>query len=318
MSVADPPEIVMPLPRALVHLARRHERDPSAADGDEAARFQERLARLFAREAEAQAAAAVDAPDAPTPDAEVSNRPGVVAPSDELRAVTHRISSQFVDVISQASTELLRGGDADMALARIESALASLGRLASAADDARHTELLDAMHEHVAAYREARSDGRGHARFRDALRAWLPDYATYVGGAMGDKLRRLVEFEADDMPLFRHLESVRGIGPRRLCRLYAAGLFTAEAISEADPADMAAVTGLPRHLAERVVTETRGWRAEQRSQVVLEMKGRLMRFIAVVRGLDAERDPELRRAATDAYEAMRLIVTELEEDHVVG
>ncbi|MCA9569019.1 MAG: helix-hairpin-helix domain-containing protein [Myxococcales bacterium] len=311
MSAHDVLTLAMPLPRALALLDGGPPRTPQAGGNRPAPEsFEARLARVFS----------ADGPvDLEASDLELVEEPpteaGRVRPTRELTQVTHRISSQFVDVIAMAATQLLGGHEADGALSRIGSALDALGRLAAAAEDGAHEAQLATMRVHLAEYDAQRLEDRGHTRFRDALRGWLPAYASFLGGSEGDRLRDIVEFDMEDAPVFRYLEGLKGIGPGRLRRLYAAGLFTAEVISEADPAEMALVTGLPRDLAREVVEATRSWRVDQRRRSVLDLPERIRRFVAQARGLAADQDEDVRAAARQTVHAMRVALWELEANH---
>lgn len=234
-----------------------------------------------------------------------------VAPSLELMRVTHRIANQFLDVIKMAARQLLGGHDVDTAGHQLASALDALGRLARAASDARHVELLAQMRADLERYEDDREHDRGEARFRDALRAWLPAYADHVGGSSGDALRDLVECDVDAFDVYRHLISLRGIGPRRLARLYAAGLYTADAIRGADAEEMAQVTGLPRRLAHTVVRAAQGHFDQQARDAVLGMPARLDRFLAEVGRLDPRTQEDEIAAAAEAARKMRHVLVAL-------
>ncbi len=306
------PDLTMPFPRALSRLLRDPEPTPQLGQGNRPMprAFQERLERMFSLDGP------VDLDPSDLEPVELPPDPSsVVRPTAELVAVTHRISGQFVDVMAMAARQLLGGRDTGGALARIDSALDALSRLATAAEDAAHDGLLAVMRAQVVEYTAARTEGRGHHRFRDALRAWLPEYAVFVGGMSGDRLRHLVEFDMEEAPVFQHLEELRGVGPQRLRRLYAAGLFTADAISEADPVEMAAVTGLPRDLSRTVVEATRSYLQDQRRRAVEELPDRIRRFLDVVRTLSGDREPEVASAIQPAFFALRDALRELEDHH---
>lgn len=242
------------------------------------------------------------------PDAEEDAPP---AASPELRAVTHRIASQFVEVISIAATRILGTGGADISLRPMQASLDSLTRLGVAADDAEHLALLEELRDALDTYDQRRAQGRGHARFRDTLRAWLPRYAAFVGGDQGDRIRELVEFDSRDVPLFTHLHQLRGIGPKRLQRLYAAGLYEAATLADADPDDTADVTGLPRKLAHDVVAASQRHREVQRQRLVHDLPSRLEEFSRVVSEVRRTGDVGLLTAAKASYQEMLRILDDL-------
>ncbi|HND31287.1 MAG TPA: hypothetical protein PLA94_14890, partial [Myxococcota bacterium] len=76
---------------------------------------------------------------------------------------------------------------------------------------------------------------------------------------------------------------------------YSAGLFTVEAVSAADPMEVAQVTGLPRKLAEEVVRATRAYADAERRKSLEELRSR----------------------ATDALGTLRLMRPDLPEDRAL-
>jgi hypothetical protein len=120
-----------------------------------------------------------------------------------------------------------------------------------------------------------------------------------------------VEFDAREIPLFGELAALPGIGPRRLERLFCAGLFAVEVVSGADPMEVAQVTGLPRALAVEVVTRAREFESEHRRRTVLEMRTRLAEFQHVLAGLDRATNAELWAMARDAVDEMQRVVSEV-------
>lgn len=73
-------------------------------------------------------------------------------------------------------------------------------------------------------------------------------------------------YQRNSIPLLEDLRRIRYIGPKRLQRIYAAGLITAEAISRAKPSEIADVTGLPLKLAEQVVIAGSEYHTQQRQR----------------------------------------------------
>ena len=84
-------------------------------------------------------------------------------------------------------------------------------------------------------------------------------------------------------------------------RLYSAGLFTIDTVAASDPADVAAVTGIPLNLAEEVVDATRRYASAERMRFLEELREgavRLRRMLAVV----PDDSTEFRTRATSALE----------------
>lgn len=171
--------------------------------------------------------------------------------SEELVAVTRRIASQYVDALHASAAAAFSGHDPAAAAEGIVSAIDALERLADAALDARPQALLIEIQPEARAFAE---DPRVRARHRflAAFRPWLRRYAQELG-MDGARIQELVDFDVTHHPLLADLSSLRGIGPRRLARLYCAGLYAAQTLALAEPAEVAVVTGFPRRLAAEVV-----------------------------------------------------------------
>ncbi|MCB9683341.1 MAG: helix-hairpin-helix domain-containing protein [Alphaproteobacteria bacterium] len=241
---------------------------------------------------------------APAEDDDDTAERGGVAPSGELRAVTKRISAQYVDVLARASARLLSGDADEQALAQLTGALRNLERLATAGGDAEHLLLLSELQAAVDIHTERLDTGKGESAFLGMLHRWLRAYAEFLDVDQARAIHRLMGVDADEVPLLRRLAALRGIGPRRLERLYAAGLYDVERLAEADARDVASVTGLPAMLAERVVVEADRHRTRQRITLITEMQSRVDSFIDEVRRLDASADTTHERAVREALIAM--------------
>lgn len=235
-----------------------------------------------------------------------------IAPSSELRAVTKRISVQYIDVLARAASRLLSGERGGDVATQLSGALFNLSRLANASGDAQHHALLTQLQQAVAVWLERQEHGRGESAFRNTLHRWLHDYASFLGVDQSAAIRRLMGTDAADAPLLRRLGSLRGIGPRRLERLYAAGLHDVGRLSETDPADVAAVTGLPLALAEQVIHEARSHQERQRTTLVTEMAERVLAFVDEVRRLRASGQVEHADAIESALTALERARAELE------
>ena len=101
--------------------------------------------------------------------------------------------------------------------------------------------------------------------------------------AAAKQLCRLLERDA--APLLAELAEIHGIGPKRLGRLYAAGLFTVDSVAGSDPQDIVAVTGIPEKLAVAVVESTHAYALEERQRCLsglVEQAHRLRRILKAV------------------------------------
>ncbi|MES2638932.1 MAG: helix-hairpin-helix domain-containing protein [Myxococcota bacterium] len=240
--------------------------------------------------------------DSATTTADDGEQPFDLSPSSELREVTRRIAAQFLDVLHVTASGLFAGRDPRGSAAQLVTALDALDRLAVAARDDAHRATLAEIHPHARAFAENPA-GRARHRFLARLRPWLVHYAAHLSESDGARIRQLVAFDIADVPLFAELSAIPGIGPRRLERLFCAGLYAVEVVSAADPAEVAQVTGLPRVLAADVVTRAGIFAEERRRRCVLEMRARLAEFQRVFGSIDRATNPELwdlaRSAVTD-------------------
>jgi hypothetical protein len=171
--------------------------------------------------------------------------------SEELVAVTRRIASQYVDALHASASAAFSGRDPSAAAEGIVSAIDALERLADAALDGRPQALLLEIQPEARAFaQDPRLRARHH--FLATFRPWLRRYAQELG-MDGARIQELVDFDVTHHPLLADLSALRGIGPRRLARLYCAGLYAAQTLALAEPGEVAVVTGFPRRLAGEVV-----------------------------------------------------------------
>ncbi|MDP2316944.1 MAG: hypothetical protein Q8P41_28890 [Pseudomonadota bacterium] len=231
-----------------------------------------------------------------------------LAPSGELLAVTRRIATQYLEVLQVSAAGLFAGHDPRGSAAQLVTVLDALDRLAAAGNDAPQRELLAEIRRAADAFL---ADPRGQARnrFLARLRPWIVRYADHLGDDEGQRLRALVSFDMGEVPLFSELAAIPGIGPRRLDRLFCAGLYAVEVVSGSNPVEVAQVTGLPRALAEDVVARARDFAAERRRRCVVEIRNHLAEFSRILEGIDANTNPDLHALALGAFHEMHAVVT---------
>ncbi len=223
--------------------------------------------------------------------------PGVVDALDldpELTRITRRISGQYVEVIATWAHAVFRGegrrnGGSRTTTVQVDSAVPALQRLADATGDQAMIAALDDLGQLVAL-----DDGsaRGRQLLVPRLRDWLRRFAALLEGEDADRLLKLVEFDRDSMPLLDQLAKVRGVGPRRIERLYLAGLFTVESLVDADPVDVAQVSGVPRGVAAAVVDAAARFEEQWRHDVTLGLRRRTDEVRAVLRWIETTGRPD--------------------------
>jgi len=215
----------------------------------------------------------------------------VEAPRDHLRpsAGARRLSidlgARHVEVIAQWAGRTMRGERAESVVRRLRRVVEDARRLAREMEEREllgcYEELLDIVDSFgVVATAAAR---RRTAR---RLREWTLRFSERVGGEAGARLRSLVVFRRGAFPLLERLRQIRGIGPRRLERLYSAGLTSAGALQHADPEELAELVGLPLDLAVEVVAASGTFAETERREMVAalaEMTAEVARVLRHVR-----------------------------------
>lgn len=189
--------------------------------------------------------------------------------SEELRRTARQIVSQYMEVITTFAGRAFGGRSVKGADVQLSAAADSLTRLAVATEDRELIDLLDRLGELILSFQGKTKGTRRQKLAR--LRNWLVDMGQLIGGDDGERLAHVVTYKRGSKPLLDRLAAIRGIGPRRLERLYAAGLFSVEVVGASSPEDIALVTGLPRKLAHEVVAATQRFEREQHLETLEEL-----------------------------------------------
>ena len=134
---------------------------------------------------------------------------------------------------------------------------------------------------------------------------WIPRFATTLSAEHAQRLLDLVRWDGGSAPLMEELHSLRGIGPKRLGRLYAAGLHTVDVVASADPIEVALVTGLPGKLSVNVVDATRQFAVEERVRCLESLRDRARRLREILTAVP-DGDDEVRRLAEEAIREVEL------------
>lgn len=210
---------------------------------------------------------------------------GLLDPSDEVVRVSRRIAGQYVEVLARFSASAFGRDGSAVSVDQVKSAIDALLRLARAATDEEQARLLEELLELVGPATQGRRNSRARSAAIRELRDWIPRFAATLEPADGDRLVRLVKWDRDAAPLLAELAEIHGIGPKRLGRLYAAGLFTVDSVAGSDPQDIVAVTGIPEKLAVAVVESTHAYALEERQRCLsglVEQAHRLRRILKAV------------------------------------
>lgn len=224
----------------------------------------------------------------------------LLLPSEELGRVSRRIAAQYAEIVASFAASAFRGDVRRATVEQVGTAIESLLRLASAAGDDAQSRLLQELLELVAPATTGRLNSRARQGALGRLRDWIPRFADTLEDEDRERLTRLVVWDEASAPLMDELSELHGIGPKRLQRLYSAGLFTVDAVVGADPDDVAAVTGLPRDLAARVVDATESYARIERLRCMEAVRERSRRLRNLLATLPAAGDPELTKLAREA------------------
>ncbi|MCB9676417.1 MAG: hypothetical protein H6737_14940 [Alphaproteobacteria bacterium] len=232
----------------------------------------------------------------------------LLAPSEEVVRVSRRIAGQYVEVLARFSASVFGRDAGRVSTEQVGTAVEAMLRLAQAAEDADQTRLLQELLALVGPVTSGPRNSRPRQSALARLRNWLPRFATTLEPADGERLARLVEWDRDAAPLLEELAAIHGIGPKRLQRLYSAGLFTVDAVAGAHPADIVAVTGIPLQLAEDVVRATRAYAVEERERCLSGMLERVHRLRRILRAVPAENGSVADAAAAALREVERALM----------
>lgn len=225
--------------------------------------------------------------------------------SGSARALARMLGAQYAEIIAHYAIDTIAGRSSKHA-PKLEQIIRNFKRLATEMGDHELLRLYESLAELIEAYEGAKSaDARGAVSQR--LRDWVMTFADLVGGDAGQKLRRLVVFKKGVHPLISHLREIRGIGEKRLERLYAAGLLTVEALVEADPMELASVVGVPKKLARQVVEACQRFAEAQRVSHVRSLKNVVGDVARVLQQIDPNDDSHVRLVA-----AVRETIAELD------
>lgn len=213
--------------------------------------------------------------------------------SVDARSLARTLAAQYAEVVAHHASDMVLGRNLRLA-PRLRSVLADSRRLAEEMED---TEML----VHYERLETILKDGQAPALTAAArqeraqeLNDWVAAFADLVGGEVGSRLVRDVLLKKGGSPLISHLREVKGIGEKRLERLYAAGLLTTDALVDADPKELAGIVGLPLTVAELVVGAARGFAEEQRRSSVQSLRQAAFDVMRNLRDVHPS-DPDFRK-----------------------
>lgn len=221
-----------------------------------------------------------------------------------LHDLSRSISGQYVEVLASFASQSLGGRSTEATRGQVVSALDALLRLGGASADEALVAVLEELRDLLP--QSAVMGGTARRDFMRDMQAWVLKFAELLDESDADRMRGLVTFERGSIPLLDEIGEIRGIGPKRLERLYCAGLFSVEMLHDADPIEVAHVTGLPGRLAEDVVDAARRFAEAERERCLSDL---IRRAEETHRRLEKEvrsgrPDPQLVTAVRHALEEL--------------
>lgn len=203
--------------------------------------------------------------------AQQAAEPPDVEATEELVALTRKLAAQYIDVLAAFARDSFRG-DGEIDTHGVAGAIDALDRLAESTND---TDLLKVLRQLAKLVDASSTAHESKSRVRDLMRVqmrhWVLRFADCLEGDDRKRMRELVLFDKSNVPLFDQLARIRGIGPRRIQRMYCAGLFTVETVIQSTPDDISSVTGIPLALARRIHDETAKYAEEMKGRAVEDL-----------------------------------------------
>jgi len=233
-----------------------------------------------------------------------------------LHTLSRRISGQYIEVLATFAAQAFAGTASSAHRDQVHAAVSALSRLAEASHD---DPLLAALNQLEALLPEAEvTSPTRRRRFITDLKDWVIEFSALLSDEDSDRMQRLVSFDSRSLPLLDELASIKGIGPKRLERLYFAGLFSVEVVCAAEPAEVAAVTALPLHLAEEVVRASIEFAHRQRVDCPQALYERTSEIASLLKNFDPRRndDRALLDAARQAMDELQAALASL--DNVIA
>ncbi len=233
----------------------------------------------------------------------IANQVGVSA---DALALTRQLAARHLEVIGRAAADAVEGRTKRDP--RATKALKQAHRLASEMQDAELVALIDQIGALLD--RVALAEVLDHAIIARRLRNTVLALGALAGGAAEVQLRTVCLRRRGLHPLAARLRGLKGIGERRLAKLWDAGLLSIESLVDADPRELVSVAGIDRALATRVIRLAHE-HAQERARAaaeLIELAASEATEVAQGTALDAEARSALVVAAQNARATLEGIV----------
>lgn len=230
-------------------------------------------------------------------------------PSLQARRLARRLAAQYVESLTHlASPSYATRWTKSLPQVRIVSS--SLKRLAYEMGDAEMAQCQTEL-DLLATRTEQEPDTATQGVASRQLREWILNFSELLEAEEKEPLRRLILLKRGGDPLITHIRGVRGIGRVRLEKLYLAGLLSARALAESDPAELAEILGsLP--VAERVIEESKSFERRQRDEHVRSLNRAANSVLSLLPALDQDECESMLAGIRESTQALAELVLKLE------
>lgn len=220
---------------------------------------------------------------------------------DPLEKLGRRIAGQYVDVLVPFVQEVFRGPPGAGALTALDGAQQALTQLVEATNDRVFADHLGQLPELME--RANIKSGTRRSGFLRDMRTWVMTLADLLEPDDAQSLRVRFDADAVEDPFLAQLGRIPGVGPRRLQRLFCAGLHSVDVLKIAQPDEITLVTGVPIDVAERCVAVAVEYHQSQKTMLIerISTDARQAREVLVSAGVE----PSVAGAVEAALEQLR-------------
>ena len=213
--------------------------------------------------------------------------------TDALKALFDVIIEQYLPAIQQFIQQLFKEGINRDICNMMCSTVEPLLDLTSAIEYwEMHSLVMDVQRQVTMLTINKRSNYNHIKRIKD----WYLRFLDELPEEVANRYRDEVSYRRKKVPFLEDLRSIKGVGPKRLERLYLAGLISMDKLLNADAMSVHQVTGLGYKLSKQVISETHKLQARyvaERIERIIESATFLTREVSDLR---REEDREVKLA----------------------
>ncbi|MFK7930968.1 MAG: helix-hairpin-helix domain-containing protein [Myxococcota bacterium] len=225
-----------------------------------------------------------------------------------LQALGRDLAAQYANTIGDYAVSVFSREDSEKGRLQVRAAITSMLDLANATSDAALVRTLTPWLPLL----DAPSPRKTLARTRQIkdLKAMVKDFASLLDEQEQQQLLSIVQYRGRSSPLMAFLRQLPGIGPRRLERMFLAGLHDLDRLCTAEPDELQRVTGMPLAVAQNTCRSARVFAEEERKRAFHALTERAAWLTESVGKLNMA-DPEQRRLIEFARQAMNALQEQL-------